>query len=112
MGTIVYDFRLDQEKEKPAAPEQPAAERATKEPAVKLIERVDPVYPPEASEKGVQGKVVVEITINEEGIVSDAKVKQGPELLHQAALEAARQWRFANSLKEKVTVTITLNFEL
>lgn len=112
-GTLSYDFRLGEGKGKTSPPDaQQAAPKApAEEPRLKLIERVEPVYPPEAEEKGITGKVTVEITINETGEVSEAKVKEGPKELHQAAIDAVRKWRFSNPAKQKVVATIAFNFE-
>jgi TonB family protein len=113
IGTLTYDFRLGGDKGKTPLPaaQQAAPNSAAEEPRIKLIERVEPVYPSEAEEKGITGKVTVEITINEKGEVSEAKVKEGPRELHQAAIDAARKWRFSNPAKQKVVSTIAFNFE-
>jgi TonB family protein len=108
-ATLTYNFMLGKKQEKttPSASNSPAQQEG-----LKLIKRVDPVYPQEAMDKGVEGKVVIEITINEQGEVSDVKVKEGPELLRQAAIDAVRQYRFSNPLKQGVKISLTLNFEL
>jgi uncharacterized protein (TIGR02246 family) len=113
IGTLAYDFRLGEGKGKTPSPseQQAAPKAAADEQRIKLIERVEPVYPPEAEEKGITGKVTVEITIDEKGEVTEAKVKEGPRELHQVAIDAARKWRFSNPAKQKVVVTITFNFE-
>ncbi len=114
VATLAYEFRLgaEQRKATPPATQQSGPDRPGKdEPGIKLIKRVDPVYPEEAQEKGVEGKVVVEITINEKGEVSYARVIEGPELLHKAALEAAKQWLFSNPTKRPAVARITLSFE-
>jgi TonB family protein len=56
--------------------------------------RVQPVYPAIARAAGVLGRVVVEVTIDEAGNVTSAKAVQGPPVLHEAAVEAAKQWKF------------------
>jgi protein TonB len=58
------------------------------------LKKVAPPYPPEAKEAGVSGKVAVEVTISEEGQVIEATAISGPELLREAAVQAARQWIF------------------
>jgi TonB family protein len=112
-GTLAYDFRLGGDKGKTSQPaaRQAAPKAAAEEPRIKLIERVEPVYPSEAEEKGITGKVTVEITIDEKGEVSEAKVKEGPQELRQAAIDAVRKWRFSNPAKQKVVATIAFNFE-
>src|SRR5215510_13281390 len=67
---------------------------------VRLIHKVDAAYPQEAKDKAVEGKVIVEFTIDEKDDLIDARVKEGPKELHQAAIDAARQWRFSNPAKQ------------
>jgi protein TonB len=84
-------------------------------PPVKLSD-TKPKYPPEALAAGVQGVVILEVTINESGSVTDQKVLRSIPLLDAAALEAVRQWQFAPSLVNgqavPVVMTTTVNFTL
>ena len=83
---------------------------------IKPPERLQPVarMPPEAIAAGVQGVVILELVINEEGLVSDVKVLRSIPLLDQAAIETARQWRFSptlvNGRPAPVVMTATVNF--
>jgi len=52
------------------------------------------------------GRVVVEATIQQDGIVARVKVLRGPESLHEFALDAVRQWRFAKSCLNGVAITV------
>lgn len=55
-----------------------------------------PRYPNAALALGIGGKVVVEVFINENGFVVDAKVlSTTAPMFSQAALEAAMKWRFS-----------------
>lgn len=54
-----------------------------------------PVYPIEAREAGAEGKVKVEITIDESGSVISAKAVSGPPALYEAAQDAALKSRFS-----------------
>src|SRR5262249_11061395 len=83
-----------------------------KQPQVRAIHKVDPEYPEEARSAGVQGNIVLDVTINENGEVSDAKVVSGHRLLRQAAIDAAKQWRFSNPQKIEVVIQLTLAFTL
>jgi TonB family protein len=58
------------------------------------LKKVAPTYPPEAREALVSGKVQVQVIISEEGQVVEATAISGPELLREAAVQAARQWVF------------------
>jgi TonB family protein len=52
-------------------------------------------YPEAALEKKVQGTVVVEATVDQNGAVSDAHVVSGPTELRKAALQSVLEWQFA-----------------
>lgn len=56
---------------------------------------VAPVYPAVAKSARVGGTVQVELTIDPEGKVADARVVKSVPLLDQAALEAVRQCEYA-----------------
>jgi TonB family protein len=76
----------------------------------------EPVYPPTAIGAGIQGVVILEITIGTDGAVSNARVLRSIPLLDQAALDAVRQWRYEptllNGAPTPVIMTATVNFAL
>ena len=80
------------------------------------IKRVDPVYPPAAREARITGVVAVEVTISDQGNVTTARALSGPALLQNAAVLAARAWKFKASTLAGVAVTTTttiiFNFKL
>ncbi|MBI3653813.1 MAG: M56 family metallopeptidase [Acidobacteria bacterium] len=80
------------------------------------VRRAEPIYPPLAQAAQVSSAVVVEVTINEEGYVDSARVLSGHPLLKDAAVAAARQWKFQPAMLQgkavKVTGTMTFNFAL
>jgi TonB family protein len=80
------------------------------------VKQVAPEYPVAAIEGGVSGTVAVEITVDEQGEVVRARAITGPQLLKEAALAAARQWKFKptrlSGVPVKVIGTITFNFNL
>jgi TonB family protein len=75
---------------------------------------VAPVYPPIAQSARIQGDVVIEATIDEEGKVADARVVKSVPLLDQAALDAVRQWEYQpsllNGVPTPVVMTVTVKF--
>ena len=77
---------------------------------------MNPVYPPDAKEARVQGVVILEVLIGEDGKVEQAKVLRSIPLLDQAAIDAVRQWEFTPTLlngePKKVIMTVTVNFTL
>lgn len=64
----------------------------------RLIHKVDPIYPELAIKDQVQGKVILQINVNEEGLVSDVRITAGHSLLNDAAITAVKQWKFIPSL--------------
>jgi TonB family protein len=80
------------------------------------IRNVPPVYPPIAQQSGVQGVVILEITLDATGMVRDAKILRSIPLLDQAAIDAVKQWQFTpsymNGQAVPVIMTVTVNFSL
>jgi protein TonB len=80
------------------------------------LKRVEPSYPELARIARAQGTVTIEVTINEQGTVESARAMSGHPLLRDAALNAARAWRWnptrLNGMAVKVIGTITFNFKL
>jgi TonB family protein len=78
--------------------------------------RVEPAYPPLAKAAQVSGSVVVEVTVDEEGNVFAARAISGHPLLKDAAVAAARGWKFSPTKLQgvpiKVIGKITFNFNL
>jgi TonB family protein len=87
------------------APQEPAQSN--------LLHSVPPKYPPGAREKHIEGAVVLEVHIDAQGHVSDAKVLSGPEELRSAALEAILQWHYSpQAITLPTTTQVTMNFKL
>ena len=81
-----------------------------------LIERVPPVYPPLAVSAGIQGVVILEATVGQNGKVEEVSVLRSVGLLDLAAMEAVRQWRYEplllNGRPERFILTVTVSFSL
>ena len=76
-----------------------------------------PRYTETARKAGVQGVVILEAIIDEQGRVTNLKVLKGlPMGLDQSAVEAVSQWRYKPATLEKravkVIFTLTVNFQL
>jgi TonB family protein len=80
----------------------------------KAIKRVQPTYPPLAQAMGISGAVQVQITVSETGEVIEANAISGHPVLRNAAIEAARQWRFepteVGGAPVKTKGVLTFNF--
>jgi protein TonB len=81
-----------------------------------LLQRVEPVYPAMAMSANIQGTVILEATVDEEGQVQDLRVISGPPLLQKAAVTAVRQWRYSpvllNGRPASFILTVVLSFNL
>jgi TonB family protein len=60
-----------------------------------VSDREPVAYPDAAFEKGIQGTVVIEVTLDATGAVSDARVLSGPAELRKTTLESVLEWHFA-----------------
>ena len=82
----------------------------------KLVTSVSPIYPSLAKSQHVAGDVKVDALIDANGKVTTMKVVSGPTLLHQAAMDALRQWKYQPAMLDGKTVpmhlTVTLQFRL
>lgn len=72
----------------------------------KLMQQVQPEYPPLAREARIQGTVRLRAIISPEGSVQQLEVLSGHPLLVQSALEAARKWRYEPTLLNGVPITV------
>jgi len=78
-----------------------------------LLHSVAPKYPQAAREKHIEGEVVLEVHIDAQGRVSDAKVLSGAEELRSAALEDILQWHYSpQAMTLPATTQVTMNFKL
>ncbi len=71
-----------------------------------------PEYPHRAVEHKVEGDVVVEMTLDDRGEVSDARVLSGPEELRKATLEAVLQWHYSPAALRSTVTQATLRFRV
>jgi protein TonB len=80
----------------------------------KAISLPTPEYPAEAKAAGAEGVVVIQVMIDEQGNVTDARPISGPKLLQETSLNAARQAKFSPTLLSgepvKVTGVLVFNF--
>jgi protein TonB len=103
----------------PAPPQAPPAAplrvgHGVREP--RRIVDVKPVYPALALSARVEGAVILEAVINQQGVVERVKVLRSVALLDAAAVDAVSRWRYTPTLLNgspvAVLMTITVNFTL
>jgi protein TonB len=77
---------------------------------------VQPEYPQLAKTTRQSGVVAVEVMINDRGDVTSARALSGPPLLREAALSAARRWKFKPAIRDGKpvgsTTTLSFNFKM
>lgn len=78
--------------------------------------RVNPVYPPQARTMRMSGVVKVEVTIDENGKVTEVQKANGPSMLQRSAEDAVKKWQFKpfvrNGQPTKATGFVNFNFTL
>jgi TonB family protein len=81
-----------------------------------LERKVQPVYPSQAMSLHLQGSVVLQATIAEDGSVQDLRVIHGHPTLAKAAMDAVQQWRYRpyllNGEPTRMLTQITVTFEI
>lgn len=80
------------------------------------IKDVRPAYPAAAQDAKTQGIVILEIRVEPNGKVSNARVMRSIPALDQAAMDAVKQWEFQpallNGAPTAVVMFVTVNFTL
>jgi len=75
-----------------------------------------PVYPPIAQSARIQGVVVIEALIDDQGNVVNARIARSIPLLDAAALDAVGKWKYAPADEDgrlvAVVMTVTVSFVL
>jgi len=72
--------------------------------------KVQPVYPELARKMNIAGTVKIEVVVAPNGTVKDARVVGGHPVLANAALDAAKKWRFEPAAGESSGI-IDFKFE-
>jgi TonB family protein len=85
-------------------------------PMPKVVKKVNAVYPEEAKAAKVEGDVQVEVRIDADGRIRNARVTKSVPMLDQAALDAVKQWEFQppllNGKPVPVLADINIRFTL
>jgi protein TonB len=114
-GAIVTGDPLPPPPPPPPAPRQVYRVGGDIRPPQKIRD-VAPRYPTIAQASRVEGIVILEAVISEDGTVQNVRVLRGKPLLDEAAADAVRQWRFTppllNGQPVPVVMTVTVSFKL
>ena len=82
----------------------------------KRVNSVEPVYPEAARKAQVEGVVILEATMDEEGNIESVKVLRSIPILDSAAVDAVKQWKYEpmviNGKRTKAIFTVTVRFML
>jgi periplasmic protein TonB len=81
-----------------------------------ILKRVQPVYPQQALQMRLEGKVELQANITKTGDTTGIKQLSGEKILGRAAMDAVRQWKYKpyylNGEPVEVETQITVNFKL
>ena len=108
-GKVIY-------RAAPSDSEQTAADPESQAPVTRLVHRVDPQYPDAAMAQRIEGPVVLDVQVLNDGTVGNIKVLSGNPLLAEAAVKAVKQWQYqpyaASGAASSSQVQVTVNFTL
>jgi protein TonB len=81
--------------------------------------RIDPDYPPQARDRGIEGWVTFRFTVTASGSVRDIKIldSQPPRVWDSPTLRAVSTWKYQPAMKdgrpvEQAGVTVTYRYQL
>ena len=80
------------------------------------IHDVQPKYPREAREKGIEGDVLLQATIDTKGNLINLNAVQGDPILVEASIDAVKKWKYRPYLLKgepvEVETTIKIQFHM
>jgi protein TonB len=82
------------------------------------VSRVQPVYPPAARARLIEGQILLEVVVDRQGAVEDdVRITKSIPLLEAAAVAAVRRWRFtpgrdAAGRPVRVLLEVPIRFQL
>ena len=81
-----------------------------------ILKRIQPIYPEQARQMRVEGKVELQANISKSGSITGVKQLSGDPQLGRAATDAVRQWKykpyFLNGEPIEIQTQITVIFKL
>lgn len=84
------------------------------EKAPKVVKRVMPEYPEEAIQDGAEGSVLLNIVVDEKGVVLEAIVISAnpPGIFDEAAISAMKQWVFEPAEQAGIPIKVRLGYPI
>ncbi len=82
-----------------------------RKPAIRVVKYVHPKYPEAARKQGITGLVRVDVVIDKDGKVIEARAVDGPEALRATSVEAAKKCRFERP-DQPINVTLAFDFAM
>lgn len=77
-----------------------------------VVRQAKPEYPELARKAGIEGRVTVKVLINTQGDVERVEVVKGHPMLDDAAVEAAKKWKFKPGKQRDRTVKVWMNIPI
>lgn len=81
-----------------------------------LSQFVLPQYPDYAKQLRIEGTVVLEISVDKDGVISSVKALSGPPLLIRPAVDAVKKWRYKpfeiDGRRVGMQTLVAINFKL
>jgi TonB family protein len=71
---------------------------------IQALDNIDPQYPPEAFERGIEGRVVIDVLVDENSQVTKREVVYGIPLFADAAMETIKPVRFTSPVRRQENV--------
>jgi TonB family protein len=109
------DLESGLKTEQTVAAENPVAQVPAELMEKLLVHRVEPKYPPEARQAGLEGVIALDIVVGRDGSVVRMRPLNGPEVLARAATDALRWWKFepyrVNGEPAVVETTVAVEFK-
>jgi protein TonB len=115
--TDFYHFTIaSNDPEPPLSDLDPIVPFAALSEKPKLTFKAAPAYPQLALKAGIQGTVIVTVTIDKKGLVENALIEKSVPMLDDAALDAARKCKFKPAKQRdkfvRVRLSIPFKFKL
>ncbi len=108
------EFRENVIRTKPTGPEIEIVDYFKVEVKPKAIVMIRPRYPDLARRAGIEGRSVVKALVDVDGSIMDVQIlaSSGNQMLDEAALAAARQWKFSPAKQRDRFVRVYVSFPI